>query len=125
VLIYINSIIYINFSLRICPIFPTQQVISDPLNNINNINFSPLAYLLTAIAGYDKNDKYTAEIPWTVKPDYVGACKLGGLKGVKVGVLRELFDYSGPADGSLFNSAGTIATPGTYKYSMFSRVDLF
>jgi amidase len=70
------------------------------------------AYLLAAIAGKDKNDNYTAQIPWTVTPDYVGACVTTGLNGVKVGVLRQLFDnYAQPAGNQLFNSAGTIATP--------------
>jgi hypothetical protein len=34
---------------------------------------------------YIQADNYTSQIPWTVQPDYVGACKLGGLTGVKVG----------------------------------------
>jgi amidase len=45
------------------------------------------AYLLTAIVGYDKGDNYTAGIPWTVVPDYVGACKLTGLQGIKIGYV--------------------------------------
>jgi amidase len=42
------------------------------------------AYLLSAIVGYDKN---SAQIPWTVKPDYVGACVPGGLKVIRIFVF--------------------------------------
>ncbi|TWU71145.1 hypothetical protein ED733_001396 [Metarhizium rileyi] len=47
------------------------------------------AYLLAAIAGVDKNDNYTSAIPFKGNlPDYVAACKEGGLKGKRFGVPR-------------------------------------
>jgi amidase len=67
------------------------------------------AYLLSAIAGYDINDNYTAQIPWTIVPDYVGACKLGGLNGVKVGVLRQLFPSSSPTSNPVIQAATSAA----------------
>lgn len=49
------------------------------------------AYLLSAIAGEDKNDNYTSAIPFKCKfPDYVAACKKSGLKGRRIGVPRQM-----------------------------------
>jgi len=42
------------------------------------------AYLLQAIAGRDARDNYTSAAPATL-PDYVGACRFDGLKGVRLG----------------------------------------
>lgn len=53
------------------------------------------AHLLTAIAGKDKNDNYTADIPFDKIPDYVGACKTTGLKGKRIGVPGDLIKNSG------------------------------
>ncbi|KAG8420924.1 hypothetical protein J3458_002839 [Metarhizium acridum] len=47
------------------------------------------AYLLSAIAGADKNDNYTSSIPFKERlPDYVAACKDDGLRGKRIGVPR-------------------------------------
>lgn len=54
------------------------------------------AYLLQAIAGKDPHDNYTSAIPFTTLPDYVGACQLGALKGVRIGIPRNLIF---PQDG--------------------------
>lgn len=48
------------------------------------------AHLLAAIVGKDKNDNYTSAIPWQTAPDYVGACKLSGLKGKRIGIPSEI-----------------------------------
>jgi amidase len=42
------------------------------------------AYLLQAIAGRDPRDNYTSAAP-AILPDYVGACRFDGLKGVRLG----------------------------------------
>ncbi|OAQ98661.1 hypothetical protein LLEC1_02617 [Akanthomyces lecanii] len=45
------------------------------------------AHLLSAIAGKDSHDNYTAAIPFGDKvPDYVAACTASGLKGKRIGV---------------------------------------
>ncbi|KAF9729735.1 hypothetical protein PMIN06_004932 [Paraphaeosphaeria minitans] len=47
------------------------------------------AILLQAIAGPDPADNYTSAIPHKGKlPDYLAACKLGALKGKRIGVPR-------------------------------------
>lgn len=53
------------------------------------------AYLLSAIAGADKNDNYTSAIPFKERlPDYVAACKNDGLSGKRIGVPRGLLTPS-------------------------------
>lgn len=53
------------------------------------------AYLLSAIAGADKNDNYTSAIPFKERlPDYVAACKDDGLSGKRIGVPRGLLTPS-------------------------------
>ncbi|KFG80912.1 glutamyl-tRNA(Gln) amidotransferase subunit A [Metarhizium anisopliae] len=53
------------------------------------------AYLLSAIAGADKNDNYTSAIPFKGRlPDYVAACKDDGLSGKRIGVPRGLLTPS-------------------------------
>lgn len=46
------------------------------------------AYILQAIAGSDLKDNYTSTIPFEELPDYVGACKLSGLDGKRIGIPR-------------------------------------
>lgn len=53
------------------------------------------AHLLAAIVGKDKNDNYTSAIPWKKAPDYVGACKLSGLNGKRIGVPSAIIADSG------------------------------
>ena len=60
------------------------------------------AYLLSAIAGPDSRDKATAAIPFGEVPDYASACRLGSLRGKRIGVARDLMSpdvdpLSGPA----------------------------
>ncbi|KAK5998884.1 Putative amidase [Cladobotryum mycophilum] len=50
------------------------------------------AYFLSAIAGRDEKDEFTHHIPFNTIPDYVGACRLSGLKGKKIGVPRHLIN---------------------------------
>ncbi|KAL7905135.1 amidase signature domain-containing protein [Trichoderma velutinum] len=51
------------------------------------------AYLLSAIAGSDENDKYTSASPFGEKtPDYVAACKGKGLQGKRIGVPRHILE---------------------------------
>lgn len=54
------------------------------------------AYLLSAIVGRDSNDNYTSAIPFddTNFPDYVKACQLSALEGKRIGIARELLDFS-------------------------------
>lgn len=53
------------------------------------------AYILSAIAGQDPYDNYTSAIPFKKGlPNYVKACKPGGLKGARIGVARNLMDAS-------------------------------
>lgn len=47
------------------------------------------AYLLQAIAGRDPLDNYTSAAPATL-PDYVAACKFDSLRGVRLGVPRNV-----------------------------------
>lgn len=49
------------------------------------------AALLYAISGRDVKDNYTLAIPFQKIPDYVSACKLSGLHGMRIGVSRNLF----------------------------------
>lgn len=54
------------------------------------------AYLLAAIVGRDGNDNYTSAIPFDDAhvPDYVAACRLSALEGRRIGVARDLLDFS-------------------------------
>ena len=68
------------------------------------------AYILQAIAGPDPSDNYTSAIPnnGTI-PDYVSACKLDALQGVRIGVARNVLEiYSDYLDAPVveaFNQA--------------------
>lgn len=65
------------------------------------------AYLLAAIAGPDPADNYTSAIPFAasnasntvVLPDYVAACKLTGLQGMRIGVSRDVMALYAPLGG--------------------------
>ncbi|CEJ90623.1 hypothetical protein VHEMI06391 [[Torrubiella] hemipterigena] len=47
------------------------------------------AYLLQAIAGADRNDKFTSASPYGYNsPDYVAACRTSGLQGKRIGVPK-------------------------------------
>ncbi|UKZ55997.1 hypothetical protein TrVGV298_009821 [Trichoderma virens] len=68
------------------------------------------AYLLSAIAGSDKNDNYTSASPFGNRvPDYVAACKGKGLHGKRIGVPRHMLqlwpDYSTNYTLEVFDSA--------------------
>jgi amidase len=58
------------------------------------------AYILQAIAGPDPSDNYTSAIPNNGSiPDYVSACKIDSLQGVRIGVARNVLDiYSAYLD---------------------------
>lgn len=58
------------------------------------------AYILQAIAGPDPSDNYTSAIPNNGSvPDYVSACKVDALQGVRIGVARNVIDiYSAYLD---------------------------
>lgn len=66
----------IPISLRQDSVGPIAQTVKDA------------AYILSAIAGKDPMDVWTLEQPWPKPPDYVKACKLSGLNGVRLGVPR-------------------------------------
>ncbi|KAK6542425.1 hypothetical protein TWF694_006380 [Orbilia ellipsospora] len=48
------------------------------------------AYILSAIAGKDADDKYTANIPFSAVPEYWKDLQTGALKGAKIGIPRNL-----------------------------------
>lgn len=51
------------------------------------------AYLLSVIAGSDPKDNYTSASPFGENPpNYVAACKKMGLKGKRLGVLKNILD---------------------------------
>jgi amidase len=51
------------------------------------------AHLLSIIAGSDPKDNYTSASPFGENPpDYVAACKKTGLKGKRLGVLKNIMD---------------------------------
>ncbi|KAI1139215.1 glutamyl-tRNA amidotransferase subunit A [Hypoxylon sp. FL0543] len=50
------------------------------------------AYILQVIAGVDPLDNYTSAIPNPKIPDYVAACKLSALSGVRLGVPRNVIE---------------------------------
>lgn len=54
------------------------------------------AALLSVMAGRDPRDSATAASDGHVAPDYTIHCDAGGLKGARIGVVRQLFN-SGPA----------------------------
>lgn len=48
------------------------------------------AYILQAIAGKDPHDNYTSAMPGNQPPNYVSACKESSLKGLRIGVPRDI-----------------------------------
>ncbi|GJN69910.1 hypothetical protein PLICBS_003962 [Purpureocillium lilacinum] len=70
------------------------------------------AYLLSAIAGKDTKDPYTAAIPFDNVPDYSTACNVSGLKGRRIGVPRHLFKKSGPSISAFESALKTIRDAG-------------
>ena len=73
------------------------------------------AFVLQAIAGKDPQDNYTSAIPCDLLPDYVAACKPGGLKGKRIGVPRNLIfpqDGDGPLLAAFERAIQTIRDLG-------------
>ena len=59
------------------------------------------ARILQAIAGPDPHDNYTSLIANTTLPDYVSACKMDGLSGIRLGIPRNVIavrseNFTGP-----------------------------
>ncbi|KAK6542318.1 hypothetical protein TWF694_006277 [Orbilia ellipsospora] len=52
------------------------------------------AYILSAIAGKDKNDNYTSQIPFDTIPEYWKNLKRTSLKGAKIGIPRNAITSS-------------------------------
>lgn len=50
------------------------------------------AYLLSAIAGMDRNDNWTSVQPFVQPPDYAKACSRKAFRGAKIGVPRNGID---------------------------------
>ncbi|MBC7898355.1 MAG: amidase, partial [Cytophagaceae bacterium] len=74
----------------IIPISHTQDTAGPMCRTVRDA-----AALLTAIAGADPRDAATAAAAGHVEADYSSFCVPGGLQGVRVGVLRQLFN-AGP-----------------------------
>ncbi|KAL4928752.1 putative amidase [Aspergillus undulatus] len=67
------------------------------------------AIILQAIAGKDVNDNYTMSSPFqTSQPDYVAACSLVGLQGMRIGIPRNVIStlprFFGSAAGPIISS---------------------
>ena len=67
------------------------------------------AYLLQAIAGSDPNDNYTSAIPLPI-PDYVGACNFSALRGIRIGIPRNLMYASSNGQPVMAAFSKAIAT---------------
>lgn len=52
------------------------------------------AALLGVIAGKEEEDSATHEIPFDRIPDYVAACKLSGLRGKRIGLVRNIRPFA-------------------------------
>jgi amidase len=52
---------------------------------------SDAAYILSIIAGKDKNDNYTFAQPWEEPPDYTRALNFSSLRGARIGIPRNGF----------------------------------
>lgn len=73
------------------------------------------ALLLSVIAGPDAADNYTSAIPnHGTLPDYVGACVLGGLRGARIGIPRQLIRATIPPyiSASFEKAVALVATLG-------------
>lgn len=73
------------------------------------------AKVLQVIAGKDTNDNYTMASPFDGSlPDYVGACKLDGLKGKRIGIARNVIELAAKNDSApiiaAFNEAAQVIT---------------
>ncbi|KID76825.1 uncharacterized protein G6M90_00g103570 [Metarhizium brunneum] len=93
---YVNNIVGIKPSVGltsrylVVPISSHQDTVGPMARTVKDA-----AYLLSAIAGADKNDNYTSAIPFKERlPDYVAACKDDGLSGKRIGVPRGLLTPS-------------------------------
>ncbi|KID90345.1 glutamyl-tRNA(Gln) amidotransferase subunit A [Metarhizium guizhouense ARSEF 977] len=93
---YVNNIVGIKPSVGltsrylVVPISSHQDTVGPMARTVKDA-----AYLLSAIAGADKNDNYTSAIPFKERlPDYVAACKDDGLSGKRIGVPRGLLPPS-------------------------------
>lgn len=75
------------------------------------------AYLLTAFAGLDKHDNWTAFVPFISMPDYTKACNYSALKGARLGVPRNGINHfldgnTGPIMESFANAVKAVDHAG-------------
>lgn len=70
------------------------------------------AHILQVIAGRDSRDNYTSAIPSSIIPDYVSACKLSGLSGVRFGIPRNVLDL-------FFKDNATVSMLAAFQKSLY------
>ena len=86
-----DSVVALGLTSRhlVIPISEHQDTIGPMTRTVKDA-----AYILQAIAGADKEDNYTSTIPAGALPDYVAACNLSGLAGVRLGVPRNVISLA-------------------------------
>ncbi|KAF3901795.1 hypothetical protein AA313_de0205462 [Arthrobotrys entomopaga] len=91
------------------------------------------AYILSAIAGKDADDKYTANIPFSEIPEYWKGLQAGSLKGAKIGIPRnvlpagfpnlDLFDQAVGAIRQLGATIVDTSFPAVMEFMQASQTD--
>jgi Asp-tRNA(Asn)/Glu-tRNA(Gln) amidotransferase A subunit family amidase len=69
------------------PARPTTDTLGPIARSVKDV-----ALILDVIAGYDPNDPVTAETVGRTPPSYASALTAGGLKGARIGVIRDPLD---------------------------------
>ena len=83
----------------IIPISHTQDTAGPMCRTVRDA-----AALLTVMAGVDARDRATAAAAGHIAPDYTAFCDAAGLKGARLGVVRQLFN-AGPAVDAVMEEA--------------------
>ena len=97
---------------KIIPISLRQDTVGSVAQTVKNA-----AYLLSAMAGKDKEDNWTYAQPFDEVPDYVKACRISAIRGARIGVPRNGIDYyltksTGPIMTAFDKSLKVIADAG-------------
>jgi amidase len=111
---YTNIFVAVGLTSRhlVIPISEHQDTVGSLARTVKDA-----AHILQAIAGVDPYDNYTSAIPNGIIPDYIKACKISALSGLRLGVPRNVISLesdntTGPETEAFEQAFGVLRAAG-------------